>query len=314
MSSKKPKFVVDDPYANTASGVDATQIKTSIEDLKKKLEGKSLIVAMPMYGGMCSGFTTKSLNDLVIIGTKLGINISMKFIFNESLITRARNYLLDEFFRSNYTHMIFIDSDIYFNALDVLVMLASVGQEDPVTKKKMDILGAMYPKKNLAADKMVAAVKAGLCDDSADAVLRYGADLVVNLLPGISSLDVSKPVEVSETGTGFMMFSKEIVDKMRRKYPETKYLPDHARTENFDGSRPIYALFDCIIDPETKRYLSEDYTFCKRARAIGLHVFVLPFIELGHMGSTMYRGTLVDMAKLNAASGKQINPSGPIRE
>ena len=30
-----------------------------------------------------------------------------------------------------------------------------------------------------------------------------------------------------------------------------------------------YALFDCVIEPETGDYLSEDYTFCHRWRAIG---------------------------------------------
>lgn len=308
--SKKPKFSVEDP---TTPKVDTNQVQLTIEELKKKLEGKSLMVAMPCYGGMMSGFTAKSLNDLAIIATKLGIQVSMKFIFNESLITRARNYLVDEFYRSNQTHMIFIDSDIYFNALDVLVMLSSVDQKDPVTGKALDIIGGLYPKKALAADKMKAAVEAGLCNDNIEDIFRYGADLVINLVPGVTSLDVTKPIEVSEIGTGFMMFSKEVVDKMRRKYPETKYLPDHARTENFDGSRPIYALFDCAIDPETLRYRSEDYEFCARARKVGINVFALPFIELGHSGSTMFRGTMMDMAKLNNASGKQINPSGPMK-
>lgn len=309
--SKKPKFNVEDPSTN-APTANADQVHTTIQELKKKLEGKSLMVAMPCYGGMMSGFTAKSMNDLAIISTKLGINVSMKFIFNESLITRARNYLVDDFFRSNLTHMMFIDSDIYFNALDVLVMLSSVGEKDPVTGKPLDIIGGLYPKKALAADKMKAAVESGLCNDNIEDIFKYGADLVINLVPGVTSMDVSKPVEVSELGTGFMMFSKEVINKMRHKYPETKYLPDHARTENFDGSRPIYALFDCAIDPVSLRYLSEDYLFCARAKKVGLNVFALPFIELGHIGSTMFKGTLGDMAKLNNASGKNVNPSGPI--
>ena len=30
-----------------------------------------------------------------------------------------------------------------------------------------------------------------------------------------------------------------------------------------------HALFECMIDPETKEYLSEDFGFCRRWRALG---------------------------------------------
>ena len=65
-------------------------------------------------------------------------------IVNESLITRARNYCVDEFMRSDSTHMLFLDADIGFNANDVIAMLAMQSDESPY-----DVLAAPYPKKSI---------------------------------------------------------------------------------------------------------------------------------------------------------------------
>lgn len=66
-------------------------------------------------------------DDLSALAKAYGIEIKFYYLFNESLITRARNYCADEFMRSDCTHLMFIDSDIGFNANDVIAMLAMMG-------------------------------------------------------------------------------------------------------------------------------------------------------------------------------------------
>jgi len=109
------------------------EIKISREELSKK----KLFVAMPMYGGMCCGMTAKSMLDLQALMGNYGVEVKFSFLFNESLIQRARNYLTDEFYnRSDCTHLMFIDADVAFNPQDIVAMLAL----------DKEIIGGPYPK------------------------------------------------------------------------------------------------------------------------------------------------------------------------
>ena len=67
---------------------------------KSTLGGKSMMIATPMYGGNCHGMYAKACIDLAMLLGMQGVPHRFYYIFNESLITRARNYLVDEFLRS----------------------------------------------------------------------------------------------------------------------------------------------------------------------------------------------------------------------
>ncbi len=77
------------------------EIKVEISELQKR----KLFVATPMYGGACAGMFTRSIADLSAVCAKYQIPLQLYFLFNESLITRARNYCVDEFMRSEATHL-----------------------------------------------------------------------------------------------------------------------------------------------------------------------------------------------------------------
>ena len=259
----------------------------------------SLFVGTPMYGGQCSGSYTKSCTDLAQICQANGIKLRFYYLFNESLIQRARNYVVDEFMRSECTHLMFIDSDIGFNARDVLSMLA-LNISDPDT---YDIVTAPYPKKTIAWEKINKAAESGLAKDNPFELENYTGDFVFNpVKTDKKEFNLGQPLEIGEGGTGFMLIPKTTFEKYKKAYPELSYLPDHARTESFDGTREIMAYFDCIIDPETKRYLSEDYFFCKKARQAGMKVWMMPWINLHHIGTYVFKGSLGHIASIGASA------------
>ena len=280
------------------------EIRIEIDELKKR----KLFVATPMYGGQCHGMYTRSTNDLSALCMHYNIEVKFYYLFNESLITRARNYCTDEFMRSDSTHMIFIDSDIGFDARDVISMMALMNHEEE--PQKHDILCAPYPKKCIAWEKIVAAVNQGKADEDPQQLDKYVGDYVFNPVPGTDRIKLDEPAEVLEGGTGFMMFTKKVLQKYKDAYWEDtknspggfRYKPDHVRTKEFDGSREIMMYFQALICPDTRRYLSEDYMFCQWARKAGLKVWLCPWMQLQHVGTHVYGGSLTDLAQIQASA------------
>lgn len=310
------------------------EIKIPLEELKKR----SLFVAVPMYGGQCHGLFARSISDLTAFCAHHGIVVRLYFLFNESLIPRARNYCTDEFLRSGLTHMMFIDADIGFDARDVIAMMAL--QDPDPTKDQYDILAGPYPKKTIAFEKIVQAVNKGFADENPNDLEKFVGDYVFNPVSGTGEIPIHQPAEVLEAGTGFMMIRRNTFEKFAAAYPQQHYKPDHVRTEHFDGSREIVAFFDCPIDHKrtniekeleaflvknpkatkediqnfvadpnksslgidySKRYLSEDYMFAQWSRKIGLKTFLCPWMKLQHVGSYVFGGSLQDLAALGAS-------------
>jgi hypothetical protein len=260
-----------------------------------KLKDSKIFLASPMYGGMCHGVFTNSCIDLQKVCDDHNINFTKVFLFNESLITRARNYLADSFLRSDATHLVFVDSDIGFKPADLLKLVEQCDGEEK------QIVCGPYAKKQIAWEKVREAVKRGYGDKNPNDLAMFGPDFALNLVDGQGDVRLDEPFKVLEGGTGFMCIHRSVFEKYTEAYPELKYLPDHARTKHFDGSREIMAFFDCVIDPETKRYLSEDYMFCQYARKIGIEIWMCPWMELKHFGTYMFEGSLPHVATINSS-------------
>ena len=265
------------------------EIQVKLEELKQH----KLFVATPMYGGMNHGLYMKSCLDLQTTMMRYGIEIKFSFLFNESLITRARNYLVDEFLRTDYTHMLFIDSDIHFNAQDVIALLAL----------DKDVIGGPYPKKSMNWGNIAHAAR-NHPDLEPKELENLVGEYVFNVVKGTSQFQVTEPLEVMEIGTGYMMIKRDVFNKMKDEYPTIRYKPDHVGQANFDGSRYIHAYFDTIIDTKesivgggSDRYLSEDYMFCQLWRKMGGQIFLCPWMKTQHIGSYAFTGNMPAVAQ-----------------
>jgi hypothetical protein len=266
------------------------EIKVKIEDLKKH----KLFVATPMYGGMAHGMYVKASLDLQALMSKYGVETRFSFLFNESLITRARNYLVDEFLRSECTHLLFIDSDVHYNPQDVVALLAL----------DKDVIGGPYPKKAINWNNIALAARKHP-DLAPQELENLVGDYVFNVVKGTQQFSVTEPLEVLEIGTGYMMVKREVFPILEEKYPQLRYKPDHVGQAHFDGSRYIHAYFDTVIDTldsatggGSERYLSEDYMFCQLWRKTGGSIFLCPWMKTQHIGTYPFTGNLSKIAEL----------------
>jgi hypothetical protein len=264
------------------------EIQVKVEELRKN----KLFIATPMYGGMAHGLYIKASLDLQNIMGRYGVETKFSFLFNESLITRARNYLVDEFLRSDCTHMLFIDSDIHYNAQDVVALLAL----------DKDVIGGPYPKKAINWKNVAEAARKHPDLDPRELEKLVG-EYVFNVVKGTKQFSVTDPLEVMEIGTGFMMIKREVFSKLKDAFPMIHYKPDHVGQANFDGSRYIHAYFDTVIDTKesitgggSDRYLSEDYMFCQMWRKIGGEIYLCPWMRTQHIGSYAFTGDMPAVA------------------
>jgi hypothetical protein len=265
------------------------QIQVNLEELRKN----KLFVATPMYGGMNHGLYMKSCLDLQTVMIKYGIEVKFSFLFNESLITRARNYLVDEFLRTDYTHLMFIDSDIHFDPNDIVALMAL----------DKDVIGGPYPKKSINWNNIAETARRNP-DLNPRELENLVGEYVFNVVKGTQQFQVSEPLQVMEIGTGHMMIKRHVFDKMAEAFPQIRYKPDHVGQAHFDGSRYIHAYFDTVIDTVdsytgggSDRYLSEDYMFCQMWRKIGGDVWLCPWMKTQHIGTYAFTGNMPAVAQ-----------------
>lgn len=306
-----------------------------VEISERDLQMRSLFLAIPMYGGKTDFVTANGLSELTAACMQLGIKYKVYILANESLITRARNYAADEFLRSGMTHMMFIDSDIGFKAKSVIQMLAL---SDPMSD--YDVLCGPYPKKHIAWNQVAKALfEKKITDPRHSSYEAFAGEFVFNVRRKSTgerlNIDLSRPFEVDEGATGFMLIQRKVFERFADQLPELYYKPDHIGTD-FGGKREIMRYFDCEVErgwtsvelerfikafvsgsvpktvlkdqanawleadkDATKRYLSEDYWFCKNVWATGSKVWMCPFIELQHVGTYVFTGNLHALASLD---------------
>ena len=248
--------------------------------MQENTKKPKIFIATPMYGGMCAGFYTQSIIQLLTTCQANGVDAEFSFMFNESLITRARNSLTHTFLKTDCTHLMFIDSDIKFRAEDVIHMI----------RAEKDIICGIYPKKEINWHSVKAAMDRGVPFDQ---LKSHTGSFVVNLVNyvGEVTVPVNEPVEIFNGGTGFMLIKREVFDKLGESVPS--YSNDVVDLGGkMKQSEPIMEFFTTSIEPGTNRLLSEDYHFCRIWRESGGQVFAAPWCQLAHIGTYTFEGQL----------------------
>ena len=230
-------------------------------------------VATPCFGGQVAQAYMQSIIKLMHHAANPGdgrtsFDISLSMLGCDSLITRSRNTLVGRFLDDpGATHLLFIDADISFDPHHVSRMLGL----------NEEVVAGMYPLKihDWGANAMARAQSG---EPVETAPLRYVG------MPDPQPEQRDGFVTGTYAGTGFLLIARSVFQKMIAAYPATRYQAIQSWPPT-PGSTNLYALFDCMIEPETGIYLSEDYTFCRRWRDIGGRIWLDS--EPG-VGSTFY--------------------------
>jgi hypothetical protein len=238
-----------------------------------------LFLSTPCYGGQCLEKYATSVIKLQIELIKHGIQLMLDTTENESLVHRARNVAVGRFMQKTDADVfMFIDADVEFTP-DAVVRLVN---------SPHDVSVAVYPKKVVMWDQVKRAVENG--DERNMAMLS--SSLVANI--GAAKRSVENGfVELLDGPTGFMAIKRHVFEKLEEKFPELVCKNDH-QNRDFDE---YCAVFDCMIDPDSRRYLSEDYAFCRRWQQAGGRIFCDINTTLGHVGNLPFTGCLNDRLK-----------------
>lgn len=238
----------------------------------------SLMIATPMYGGMCTGHYVQGLLMTMQKMREVGVNVAWCQIMNESLITRARNELARVFLESDHDYLMFIDADIGFDGEAIAqLMLAD-----------KDIVCGIYPKKEVnwaSVERAAQSGKQGLAD--------YAGAFVFNMVGHDDAhSDESGCIEVRHGGTGFMLIKRGVFEHLAPHVP-TYRVSSFQDPETGEYQKPLTHEFFATSIDAGGALLSEDYHFCELWRQHGGKIHVHPFIRLEHVGTYVFGGDIL---------------------
>lgn len=256
------------------------------------IKNKKILVGTPTYENHVMINYHKSMMDLLSYAKEYNISIKNYLGTHDSLIPRIRNNIVKNFIENDFDYLFFIDSDISFNPQDFFHMLYL----SETTEMKI-IIGA-YPKKNIAWNQLDIAIKNDLVKNSND-IKKYLSEFGVNFKDS-SVFDKNKPFEIDQGSTGFMLISKTVIKDFFKNYPDQI-------GQNYDGTLD-YVCFQSILDKEKNIFLSEDYYFCDMIKKINYKIWLLPYVNLNHLGTTTFSGSFINYVE-NLKNTKLINNS-----
>ena len=239
-----------------------------------------LAVATPCFGGQVSSIYASSIFKLQrALRAKSNVDLKVHLRDGDALITRARANLVTLFLDDPAaTHLLFVDADIGFAPEQVFRLIESGA----------DVVAGVYPIKRINWDKARRALESNRLNvpaASLDYVLEINDPDRVTVVRGFT--------RVRYAGTGFLMIRRHVLERMcaHPDYASLQFFREHSH-DALAGSPNRFALFECIIEPGSGTYLSEDFAFCKRWTDIGGEIWADLQSSLDHVGPLVFHGDI----------------------
>lgn len=240
-----------------------------------------VFLATPCFGGMVTQNYMLSVIRLMSYAKPAGFDVALSMMGCDALISRARSALVAAFLdEPRATHLLFVDADISFEPQQVERLL----------KFDKEFTGALYPLKSIDWELIPQR-----CVKGGESVRQAAFSYVGTFCSEAERKQEGDFATGIYVGGGFQLIRRSAIERMIAAYPETHFsrvhdLPMSGARRDVVQSSNLYALFDCIIDPETGAYLSEDYSFCLRWRKIGGDIWIDVRSKLNHCGTYEFVG------------------------
>lgn len=220
----------------------------------------SIFVATPMHTGVCTDGFSLSCISLQKLALQKGVELDFVFLSGNAMITSARNNLVSIFLKSNFSHLLFIDSDISFNSDQVLEMVLS----------DKEVIGAVYPQKDIVWERVRQASLQGLTSQQLPSVAStYAFNTISNDTVILGDKNI---VEVKHLGTGMLCIRRTVFDTLKNIV--NSYVNEKKELE--------YEFFSVNVK---EGIFTEDFYFCELWRKTGGKIFLAPWVLLKHTGS-----------------------------
>lgn len=210
---------------------------------------KHIFIATPAFDGKVNVQYALSLCDTVLQLKENNIEVTLKITTSGSLLVAERNRLLEMFWLSDATHILFIDSDLGFPSKAIIAML----------NQEKEFIGGVYPNRPKPN---------GLEGFMFRPLFNQDGSLVHE----------KHLLKVESVPAGFMLLSRSALQKMRNYFPELYYAPKDKRA----NTESTYCLFNTEV--YEGEFWGEDYVFCRRAKEAGIDIWVDPLISFDHGG------------------------------
>ena len=240
-----------------------------------------IFVGSPVHSDVSMHYT-QALLEFQSACMKKKIPVEFQLI-KSSLVTQGRNLCVAGFLDSDCTHLLFIDSDIYFQAKSIFTML----------EKDKDVISVPYPLKTLMWDKAFKKMKEGKIKNPDD--IRRVLHTYPMKVPDEKEIRLDNGVmEVTDSPTGCMLIKRDVINKMIKAYPEKAIVQKTVINGEYVDKPNMWNFFDTLHDPKTKSFLGEDFAFCNLWRNLGGKCYAYINDSIVHVGEHQYQGRFYD--------------------
>jgi len=223
----------------------------------------SVFIAMPCYDSVKIN-TMLSVVKLIQQLGKSGIEVGIHTM-KSPLIHQARNYLTSVFLTTEYQYLLFVDSDVEFEAEAVVRMMVA----------KKNIVCTPYRVKSVDTSKHI-----------------YGA---IEFKDPKNILILAEGfVEIEAGPTGLMLIDRKVFERIIKNHPELKIT--NKATPHADKSHEFYYnFFDFGFNDGYA--MGEDVSFCRLARDNDFRIFANIESSTTHHGAYAWKGTFGESLK-----------------